>query len=137
MGGNMEVLDDSGLPSLRSLNQTLGTMTMSADTKLLIAKLTATTAEVGGKIIEVGRRIMAFVFDMIRRFPNLAFGLVLGATLAALVASIPFIGALLSPMLTPLLLAFGIGKGALADLKDNALKSRIDGLETEFRKAAV
>lgn len=125
--------DWAKLPTPRELLDHIERVTLSADAKLLLARLTATTVEVGGRILEVGRRILAFVFQMVKTFPNIGIGLIIALVVSMLIASVPLLGGVLGPMLKPLLLAFGLTKGALADLKEGALRRRIESLEAEFR----
>lgn len=59
-------LTDTNVPSRRDLFRRLDGMAMSADAKALMGTLLNTTAEVAGKIVEVGRQIVAFVFDVLK-----------------------------------------------------------------------
>lgn len=134
----METSTVSGtLPNRRELMEKLDRLTMPADVKRILAQLAVAVVEVGGKLVEAGRRIVAFLLDAMRSFPNTAMGIVVALTVSMLVASVPFLGALLAPLLTPILLAFGLTRGMLADMKDNGLRRRIEGLEAEFRGLAA
>lgn len=117
------------LPSRRALLDRIDQLSISADAKLLLADLLTATIDIGGRLIEAGRRILAFILEMARQFP----GTVFGVALSMLIASIPLLGGLLGPLLAPLLIAFGLGSGALSDLKDGALRQRVAALEAEFR----
>lgn len=63
--------------------------------------------------------------------------MVIALTVSMLVASVPFIGGLLAPVLAPLMLAFGVTYGAMADIKETGVRSRIEGLEQQFAVMAV
>ena len=52
-------------------------------------------------------------------------------------ASIPGIGPILSPVLTPLLLIVGVGLGAMRDLADGSMRIELSGLEAYFRDLGV
>lgn len=121
------------LPSQRDLFQRIDRLGLSADAKALLARLCAVTIEVGGRIVEVGRRILAFAFEMLKTFPNVTFGVIVALVMSMLIASIPLFGGLLGPLLTPLLLAIGLGVGALADLREGAMARRVQHLEAQFR----
>ena len=108
-------------------------LALSADAKALLAQIADTSTTVGGQIIYIGRRIIGFILDLLRSFPNTAFGLIAGFVVATLIASIPLVGALIGPLLTPLLLALGIAKGALADLQQGEIGQRVAMLEGELR----
>ncbi len=120
------------LPTHQELMDQLDRLAMSADAKAVLARLADVTVTIGGKLVRAGRRILAFVIDAVQRFPNTTFGLIAALVVSSLIASVPFLGAVLGPLLSPLLLAFGIGMGALADLKESALRARGRHLEQEF-----
>lgn len=124
--GTSLILDWDRLPTRRELSSQLDRVAMPADAKVLMGKLMETTTEVAGKVVEIGRRIMAFVLELFRRFPNTAFGAVIGLTLSFLVGSIPLAGLVLGPLLAPILLAFAIGSGALADMKNSSIDKQIE-----------
>jgi hypothetical protein len=91
----------------------------------------------GGQVISAGRQILAFVLDLVQRFPNNAFGVIIALVLSSLIAAIPLLGGVLGPLLTPVLLAFGLASGALADLKEAAVRLRISQLERHFISATA
>lgn len=57
--------------------------------------------------------------------------------LSFLISSIPVIGPLLSPVLTPLLLIVGIGLGALDDITDGEMRVRLSGLKAQLNTAGI
>lgn len=128
-----ELAAPSPLPSRRALLDRIEGLAIPADAKVLLARLLTTTLEVGGRIVEVGRRILAFALDLAKSFPNVAFGVTVALIMSMLIASVPLLGGLLAPLLTPLLLALGLGVGALADLREGAMARRVARLEDEFR----
>lgn len=121
----VEIIWDK-LPTKRDLSGQLDRLALPADAKVLMGQLLNTTAEVAGKVVEVGRRILAFVIELVRRFPNTAFGALVGVVLTFLVGSIPLLGLVLGPLLGPILLAFSIGSGALADIKNSTIDRQIE-----------
>lgn len=122
----MNEVSQSNLPTRRQLHAQLDRMALSADAKVLMGKLLDTTAEVAGKIIEIGRQILAFVTDMLKRFPNTGLGLVIGLTLTVVIGAIPFLGVVLGPLVGPILTAFTVTSGAMADMKNSSLEKQID-----------
>lgn len=122
----MSDIIQGNVPTRRELHAQLDRLALSADAKVLMGKLLDTTAEVAGKIIEVGRQILAFVTDVLKRFPNTALGLVIGLTLTVVVGSIPLLGAVLAPLVGPILIAFTVTSGALADMKNSGIEKQID-----------
>lgn len=126
---------DEQLPLLSksAIRQRVETLAISADAKALLLDLADQAVDVGGKLIQVGRKILSFVFDLVQRFPNTTFGTIIGLVLTLLVSAVPIVGALLGALLGPLLIALGVGAGALADLKgERAFVSRVQRLENEF-----
>ena len=86
---------------------------------------------------QAGRKILSFIFDLVARFPNTTFGAIAAYVITALLASVPFLGPVLGVFVGPLLLALGIGAGALADLKERAFVARVERLEQDFNKLAT
>ena len=125
------------MPNKAHLRARIDRLDVSADAKALLNDLLEVVIEVGGRLISAGQRIVAFVFDMMRRFPNTAFGVIVALVLSSLIASIPLLGVVLGPLLTPLLLAFGLAAGALVDLQEAAIQSRISKLEQHFAAATA
>jgi hypothetical protein len=127
-------IDWENLPSTRELHRRLNRVELSADAKAAIAQLSDLTVTVGDKIIDVGRRIVAFVLELIRRFPQLTFCTLVALAMSALIGSIPFLGPPLSALLGPLLIAAGLGIGALAELRSGQLGESIDWLTREIEQ---
>ena len=103
---------------------------MSADAKAIVAQVLDTTVTVGKKVFEIGRQLVAYVFDLMKRFQGIAFGVGIALTVSFLVASTPLIGGPLATMLIPLLLAFGLIQGALEDVRNGALRDDISRFGT-------
>jgi hypothetical protein len=108
-----------------------------ADVKATLSALVDKTIDVGGKIIDFGARVLAFIFDLAKSYPNLTIGLVAALVMSYLVSSIPLFGPMLSPLLTPLLLIVGVGIGALNDMTDARTRQRLSSLEKQFRDMGV
>ncbi|WP_395334370.1 hypothetical protein WBP06_18360 (plasmid) [Novosphingobium sp. BL-8H] len=124
------------IPSRRELADRLERTDMSADAKVIIAKLLDTTAKVGAQVFEIGKQIIAFAFDIISRFRGIAFGAVIAVTVSTVIASTPLIGGALAAILTPLLLAFGLTMGALEDLRNGALREPLGKFQSMVATAA-
>jgi hypothetical protein len=110
---------------LRAVLDRIDRLEMSADAKALLRDLARITIRVGEVVVAIGRKVVDFAFELIKAFPNTLFGVIVGLIVAALVASVPVIGA----MLAPVVVAFGIAKGALEDVKDSGLRGRVADLE--------
>jgi len=123
------------LPTRRELMAQLDRLSMPADAKVLMGKLLDTTADVAGRIVEIGRQIIAFIADMVKRFPNTTLGLIVGVVVTVVVGSIPVLGAVLGPLVAPLLLAFTVTSGALNDMKNSTLAKQADLLTAKLDAA--
>jgi hypothetical protein len=119
------------------INRRIERLNVSADMKVLLSSLVDTTIEAGGKLIDLGARVVAFVFELAKAYPGVAFGVVAALVLSFLISSIPVIGPVLSPVLTPLLLILGISLGALDDLTDGGMRARLMGLSAQLKAAGV
>ena len=138
MGDEMTNVSEGALRIDRAvINRRIERLNVSADMKMVLSSLVDTTIEVGGKLIEIGARVMAFVFELARAYPGVAFGVVAALVLSFLISSIPVVGPLLSPLLTPLLLIVGLGLGALDDLTDGGMRVRLTGLREQLKTAGV
>lgn len=121
---------NTSLPE-RKLNALIERTNLSADMKALLADLTKLTVKVGGKILAVGRKIITFVFDLLKAFPTVTLGIIMALVITSLLASIPILGLLAAP-LSSLLLLLGISVGALKDFTSDKLSDRIDTLVVSF-----
>lgn len=117
------------LPSRSSIVANIDDLAISADAKVWLKRALDVTAEVGTRVVAIGREILARILEFARAFPGTTFGVIVGFTMGALISSIPLVGLVLGPMLTPLLVALGLGTGAIADMKDGALRARVVDLE--------
>ena len=123
------VAEFSTAPPLRVLRDKIDRLNVSADTKALLMDIAAVTLKIGEKVLAFGRKVLDFVFNLAVRFQNVGFGLILALALSAVLASIPLLGPLIAALLTPIMLAFGILRGALQDFKDASLRNELDALE--------
>jgi hypothetical protein len=115
------------IPTRRELTDRLDRVEMSADAKALIGKLMDATITVAGKVMEIGRQVLGFVFGLIKRFRGITFGVCIGLTVSSLIATVPLVGGALAALLGPLLVAFGLTLGALDDVRNGALRDEIAG----------
>ncbi|WP_426041697.1 hypothetical protein [Brevundimonas sp. TWP2-3-4b1] len=119
------------------INRRIERLAISADLKSLLTSLLDTTIEIGGKLIDLGARVVAFVLEFAKAYPGIAFGIAIALVLSFLIGAIPVIGPLLSPFLTPLLLIIGVGLGALDDLTDGGMRERLKGLQSQLNRAGL
>jgi len=107
-------------------------MNVSADVKALLYSFSKATLRAGKAIVKIGRKIVDILFSLMRAFPNVAFGVIFGLVVGALVASIPVIGFVLGSLATTIAVAFGFVMGAKADMEAGDLGKRVEAVLAEF-----
>ena len=122
---------NTSLPE-RKLVELIERTSLSADVKAILRDLARISVRVGSKVLAIGRKILAFAFDLIKAFPTVTLGIIAALVLTSLIAAIPLLGGILSAMVGTLLLALGIAGGALNDFLSDKLKERIDALCDSF-----
>ena len=133
----VEASDNALRVDRATINRRIERLNVSADMKVILSSLVDTTIEIGGKLVDIGARVIAFVFELAKAYPGVAFGVVAALVLSFLISAIPVIGPLLSSFLTPLLLIIGIGLGALDDLTDGEMRARLSGLQAQLKAAGI
>ncbi len=118
------------------LQRRLESLQVSADAKALLGDLLELATKVGDATLRIGRKVLDFVLSMLNHFPKLSFAILLAGVLSALVAAVPLLGALLSPFVTPLLLALGVAFGGLTELSDPTLNARVQAFTSKFQAIA-
>lgn len=103
--------------SKEKLKTRIEQLPLSAEKKAILYKLAEYSITVGKTVVKMGKKILEKVFQLAAKYKHAAFGLLLGAMLASLIAAIPLIGPALSAFFTPILILFGLGKGIWEDLK--------------------
>ena len=121
----------------KKLSRQIERLNVPADMKVLLATLLEKTVVIGGKIINVGVRIMAFIFDLAKAYPGITFGIIVALVLSFLVNSIPVIGPILTPILTPILLIIGITYGAINDFTNADIKMRLNVISEQIKAAGI
>lgn len=116
------IIEWGDLPSRREMLHRIERIDLSADAKAVTVKLMNLTLEVGGRILELGKAVLTFVLDLIKRFPHLTFGVAVALIVSFLIAAVPVVGPPLSALMTPILVAFGLSVGALEDMWSGVLK---------------
>lgn len=126
--------DWANLPSRRELHRKIDNLAISAEHKLALTRVADLTARAGEQVIEIGRSIVAFAFELARQFPGLTFAVLLALVVNALLASVPWLGPLLQPLFGPIVLAAGVTIGGLADLYEGDMRGRVENLVAEYRR---
>lgn len=117
------------VPSNRILQDKIDRLPISADAKSLLMDLAKVTLEIGGKVLAFGRKLLAFVLELANRFQNVIFGILIALALSAVLATLPLLGPAISALLTPLMIALGIARGAIEDFNNMSVHREIDALK--------
>ena len=72
---------------------------------------------------------MSLTLDSAQKFTNVVFGVVIALLLSAVLAALPILGFAISALLTPLMIAFGILRGAMEDFRGMTIRVEIDALK--------
>ena len=114
------------------IKRRIDNLEMSADAKSLLYAFSSATIKIGEYVIKIGRKIVDYIFVILDEFRNASFGLVFGAIAGFLVSAVPILGFVLGPLVTPILMAFGLIGGLAEDLKDKALERKITEINGKF-----
>ena len=120
-----------------AIRRMIDKLNISADYKSLLYTLAKSTIKVGDYIIKVGRKILDAICHTIKEFPNATFGLVFGGIAGLLISSIPILGQILGPVVTPILMVYGLGTGRLQDIQNKNLERTIAASVAEFSPLAA
>lgn len=118
--------------SEEDIRRRIDRLDVSADVKSFLFALTRASISVGRSVVRIGRKVIDFVCGLLKEFPKMTFFAILGAVAGMLVASIPILGFVLGPILTPISIAVGAAFGVLEDLRDHALKRKIAEFHAQF-----
>jgi hypothetical protein len=95
-------------------------LSVSAEIKAVLFKLTKFTIKVGQTLIKIGKKVLEIVVMLASKYKNATLGLIIGALLTFLISTIPLLGPPLSGFLGSLLMLFGLGKGLWEDVKKDS-----------------
>ena len=94
----------------------------SAKIKRVLRELAKRTANIGGRMLRVGKIALNFALKIVnevwRRFPNVSCAILIVLILKALIMCIPMFGLVLGALLEPLFLVVLVGMGVFKDLLD-------------------
>ena len=131
---NLVPYDWAELPSRRELQRRIDNLALPSEHKLALNRVSELTTRIGEQVVDIGRRIIAFAFELARQFPGLTFAVLLALVINALLAGVPLLGPLLQPLFAPILLAAGVAIGGLSDLYEGDMRGRVDNLVIEFKR---
>jgi len=121
----IETLYKPSAPKSKILNA-IDNLNLSAEVKAMLSTIADISIKVGQIALGIGQKILELIILFVKKYPNTAAGLVIGALIGLLISSIPVIGWLLGWLMVPLTTALGLAIGFWQDLSDKALKEKID-----------
>ncbi|MFZ4986606.1 MAG: hypothetical protein ACOYLF_14190 [Blastocatellia bacterium] len=117
----------------RQIESFIDRLDISADAKANLASFAKVTVKVGREVLRIGRKILDVLFSFLRSFPGIGFGVIFAVVISTLLSAIPLVGAVLGPIASTLIIAFG----GYVDLKNPAFSERLDAFVEELRPLAA
>lgn len=99
------------------IKSALENVPVPAELKAILHNLAKYTVVVGGVIFKIGKKVLEIVIYLATKFKKLSFVMIVAAFLSFLIASIPFLGPILFPYLSPIIMLAGLAKGVWEELK--------------------
>jgi len=115
-----------------ALRKRIGALDISADAKSVVFTIAKTTIRVGSMVLNIGRKVLDIITNVLAEFPMASTGAIFGAIFGYLVTSVPVIGFIFGPFVGALAIAFGFAVGAMQDLGNKALERRIKSSVASF-----
>lgn len=121
----LEDLNQTAVPEdfiMRGINN----LKISAEAKAILAEIYGQSIKIGQTVVFIGIKVIEYVFYFLKKYPQTAIGVVIGAVIGMLVNSVPLVGWVFGAFITPLCVALGLAFGFWSDLKNDMLKREID-----------
>ena len=99
--------------SKKQLERRIDNLAIAAEFKLALASFMSATIKIGAAVLNIGRRILEIVFDLVKRYPNFTFALVMRLVGALVLEVVPWLAPVLIPLLTAMDLGFALAKDYL------------------------
>jgi len=114
------------------IKKIIDNLDVSADVKSLLYAISKATIKVGEYVLKIGRKVIDFICSIFKEYRHATFGMIFGAIAGLLIATIPAIGWVLVPIVTPILMALGLVGGLNEDFKDKKLERKIAEMNARF-----
>lgn len=99
-------------------------MGMPAELVTRMEQVWATTKEIAGEIVQVGKIIVGKILEFIKANQNLSIGVAIGAAVSVVVGLIPFVG----PLIAPLVAYVTVPTGAVVGTKLDGADRNVDSI---------
>lgn len=110
-------------------------MDISPEVKVFLNSVVNVTFKIGEMVYNIGKKIVEILIYLVKEFPNMSMGLIIGFVIGTLISSIPFIGWLFSAIIFPAALFTGGVAGLYYDISDKATKQTINNYLDEMFSA--
>lgn len=117
----------------RQIESFIDRLDISADAKANLASFAKVTVKLGREVVRIGRKILDVMFSFLRNFPSIGFAVIFAVVITTLLGAIPLIGAVLGPIASALLIAFG----GYVELRNPAFSASLDAFIEELRPLAA
>ena len=117
----------------RQIESFIDRLDISADAKANLASFAKVTVKVGREIVRIGRKVLDVLFSFLRHFPSIGFGVIFAVVISTLLSAVPLVGAILGPIASTLVIAFG----GYVELKNPDFSARLDAFIEELRPLAA
>ena len=123
------------------MQRAIDNLSLSADQKAMLSRISLFTLNVGKQVFCLGRKILELSLLFFKKFPATSFGLVVGLVVSSLIPggtvkgfAVPIVSSLAS-LLKKLVILFSIGFGLKDHLKNTALGNMITEATLNIRKS--
>lgn len=106
--------------SKKALERKVDNLAIPADVKVSLASFTSATVKIGNAVLNIGRRVLEIVLDLVKRYPKFTFAVVLYLVGKLLVTVVPALIPMLGPLLPAMELAFAFVMDYLERRKKDA-----------------
>jgi len=104
----------------------LDNINVSSETKAILNEVKNMVINIGGKLIKIGLKIIETIIFLLKKYPNTVMGLIIGLAFGLLLSSVPLVGWIIGPVVTPLSAALGLAVGYMQDVGNVKLRNEID-----------
>ena len=119
-------------PNRRELQRQIDNLSLSADAKAQVSSIAAVTTKIGEFVLQVGRKIVEILLEVMRLIPNTTLGIAAALVVFLLASTIPVLGVVLGPLLGVITLFFGLKDGLVKDLGGHQLHRKISEMIRPF-----
>jgi len=107
-------------------------LNISPEFKAILDSALNVTVKIGDMVVNIGKKIIEIILYIVKEFPNVVMGTLIGFVIGSLISTIPLIGWLLSSIAIPAGMAIGAATGFAYDIEDKMTKQTINNYLDEM-----